>query len=792
MYGARALLRVCSVRTTLYTTRSLWSALAAKQHREDNRRSVAMSATSKKANVSSIANCHLQVLGTGGGELKPCLFLFTDSKRYLFNCVENVQRFSNEHKVRQSKLRHFFITRMTWDNVGGLPGQSIHFANFFDAQSRAPVQLHGPDSLSDFIHCSRFHISPNKIQLETNETLEAVGNFHLPVYRDENLTVRTLNLQDTSRPASPISSSGSEPEESTAALENPPKTKRAKLFRSNSVSVFLCKLSDVPGKFNPERAAELGLPKGPQYRKLVDGQSVTAPNGKVIKPSDVVGPARIGPSFIVSECPHEGYVSSITSHPLLQKESFDTSGQGVALIVHMSPRTVLENDDYCRWVASFGPQTKHLLLHETLCPREWTLRGILKAHCPLNLMQPSLFRKFSESPMEVGSPESLKLLQFLPRECVIIGKTLLEYHLKPSQREGVDESHVLEPFTSHWHELVNRTKASPEVMQILDKVPKNTEIIKSKCSPSPSVPTASNVRVTFLGTGASCPSKYRNVSAILLQTPSSGNVLFDSGEGTLAQLYRHFGMEEGDRILADLGKIFISHIHGDHCLGVISLLHKRAEILQRAASGGVLLAPTYVLGPRIVSWWLSEYSRECQRLHYRFIDCSTYTDRENAVGLDETMAFQTVPVIHCKQSYGVVVSHTNGWRIVYSGDTRPCPELTKVGRNATLLLHEATLEDDKLEDAKEKKHCTISEALHIAKQMNPDFTILTHFSQRYCKIFPLLLSKEADLKSKVFTAFDHMTVSLSDMHNLPALLPAVQDILAYTKDEDETPVSLSW
>lgn len=784
VYGAPALLRVFSVRSY---RRVATAVVGENSSHKDKHSPTSMSRGSgpKKTKVSSIANCHLQVLGTGGGELKPCLFLFTDSKRYLFNCVENVQRFSNEYKVRQSKLHHFFITRMAWDNVGGLPGQSLHFANFFDAQSRSPIQLHGPEALSDFIFSTRFHISPDKIQLETNNVSEAVGEFNLPVYNDENLTIHTLNLQPTTNVSTTDSSTDSELEEVAAGPDSPPKTKRTKVSRaSDSISVFLCKLSDVPGKFNPQKAADLGLPKGPQYRALVSGQSVIAPNGNLIHPRDVLGPTRIGPSFIVLECPHEGYVPSIASHPLLQRDSFTSSGQKVALIVHISPRTVLENDAYCLWMASFGPHTKHLLLHKTLCPHDWALRGFLKTHAPLNLLQPSLFTRFSESSVELEPTESLKILQFLPHECIIIGKTLLEYHLKPSQREGIDESHVLEPFGPHWDNLIERVRASSDIKKALEKVPKTEDIAGSKCdTPSSS---AADVSVTFLGTGASCPSKYRNVSGILLQTPS-GNVMLDCGEGTLAQLYRHFGSEDGDEILANLGQIFISHIHGDHNLGVISLLHKRAEILRKKGSSGVL--PTRVLAPRKVSWWLKDYSTRCQKLHYRFVDCRSLTEKECEFG---ALNFQTVPVIHCKESYGVVVSREKSWRIVFSGDTRPCPALTRLGRNATLLLHEATLEDSMLEDAKEKKHCTISEALQIAEQMNPDFTILTHFSQRYCKFLPVILSKKDDLKSKVFTAFDHMTVTLSDMHNLPSLLPAVQDILASTKDEDEAPVTWGW
>ena len=612
--------------------------------------------------------------------------------------------------------------------------------------------------------------------MKTNDVLEAVGNFRLPVYRDENVTIHTLNLHSTNRPASPVSF--------TDSREEAPRTKGVKVFQhSNCVSVFLCKLSDVPGKFYPEKAAELGLRKGPMYRALVDGESVTAPNSRVIHPSDVLGPTQIGPSFIVLECPDEGYVPSITGHPLLQKESFDASKQRVSLVVHISPRTVLENDNYCQWMANFGPETKHLLLHETLCPPDWTLREILNAHGPLHLLQPSLFRKFSESHSEVESPDSLKVLQFLPRECVIVGQPLLQYHLKPCQKEGVDEGHMLEPFPAHWRDLVTKVRANPVFQRALDKVPKTVKSTSSTLS------AANDVSVTFLGTGASTPSMYRNVSSILLQTASSGNVLLDAGDGTLSQLYRHFGRDEGEKVLANLATIFISHIHGDHNLGLMSLLNERAKILQRGVPSDVPPAPTCVLGPQIVGFWLRDYNRLCQKLNYRFIDCKTLTEGDTAIGFHRVLSFQTVPVIHCKNAYGVVISHKNDWRIVYSGDTRPCPALTAVGRNATLLLHEATLEDDLLDDAKAKKHCTISEALEVAKQMNPKFTILTHFSLRYSRILPFILGKRSDMNSKVFLAFDHMTVSLSDMHSLPALLPAVQDIMAYTNEDEQEPES---
>jgi len=51
---------------------------------------------------------------------------------------------------------------------------------------------------------------------------------------------------------------------------------------------------DRPGKFNPHRAAQLGIPKGSSWGKLQAGQEIVLENGKTIRPSQVLGPARRG------------------------------------------------------------------------------------------------------------------------------------------------------------------------------------------------------------------------------------------------------------------------------------------------------------------------------------------------------------------------------------------------------------------------------------------------------------------------------------------------------------------
>lgn len=95
------------------------------------------------------------------------------------------------------------------------------------------------------------------------------------------------------------------------------------------------------------------------------------------------------------------------------------------------------------------------------------------------------------------------------------------------------------------------------------------------------------------------------------------------------------------------------------------------------------------------------------------------------------LQFQTCFVRHCKFAFACSFTHQSGWKLAFSGDTRPCDafvhlgesrsppfrgrgRLTVVsrsshgrrfaGKDATLLIHEATLEDGLEQEAVEKRH----------------------------------------------------------------------------------------
>lgn len=127
--------------------------------------------------------------------------------------------------------------------------------------------------------------------------------------------------------------------------------------------------------------------------------------------------------------------------------------------------------------------------------------------------------------------------------------------------------------------------------------------------------------------------------------------------------------------------------------------------------------------------------------------------------------------MHCSHSYGISFEMKNVRRsasfpgntikITYSGDTTPCQELVDIGMNSDLLIHEATFDDDRSEEAAVKRHSTISQAINAGRRMSAKLVILTHFSHRYVKV-PLIKS----LPKNHAIAFDNMEVTLND---LPAM-----------------------
>ena len=306
--------------------------------------------------------------------------------------------------------------------------------------------------------------------------------------------------------------------------------------------------------------------------------------------------------------------------------------------------------------------------------------------------------------------------------------------------------------------------------------------------------------ICMLGTGCAVPAKLRAPAAIYLHAYARGGILLDVGEGTLGQLCVLLGAARAAHALARLAAIWISHHHADHHLGLLRVLNAVHALRAPAAP------PLLVVGPRAVGAFLDSYSRLlplASRPRYRFESCGglnaprscgrDWLLRESGLGL---RTVRSVPVVHCADAWGIVLEHADGWSVVYSGDTRPCEALVTAGRNATLLIHEATFDDERAADAVQKRHSTRGEALDVAGRMGAYRTLLTHLSSRYRELHDLpsqtsaasspdapsaaaaLGAAAAAAARTSLVAFDLMAINLADLDGLPAHMATLEHFLA--------------
>lgn len=174
--------------------------------------------------------------------------------------------------------------------------------------------------------------------------------------------------------------------------------------------------------------------------------------------------------------------------------------------------------------------------------------------------------------------------------------------------------------------------------------------------------------------------------------------------------------------------------------------------------------------------------------------------RENLRSVLQSLGLKdltSIPVVHCINAFGVVLEaegkHIHGsemqpgWKLVYSGDTRPCQALIEASRGATILIHEATFDDSMPTEAVLKNHSLTKEAIEVGVSAGVYRIFLTHFSQRYPKI-PVF---DERYKDRTCIAFDMMSVNLADMPLLPSLLPALKLLFQHdSMDEDDGDTSV--
>ncbi len=293
--------------------------------------------------------------------------------------------------------------------------------------------------------------------------------------------------------------------------------------------------------------------------------------------------------------------------------------------------------------------------------------------------------------------------------------------------------------------------------------------------------------VHILGCGSALPTTRHNASSQIVRI---GNelLMIDCGEGTQLQIrksHQHF---------ARINNVFISHLHGDHCFGLIGMI-STFGLLGRKMPLHIYAHPMLriLLTPQI------EYF--CKGLEYEVILHDINPEEEKVIFENKTITVETLPLNHRIPCCGFLISEKPKMRHIkpdmieyynipayarpklregedyvtqtgeiipnerlttppsrsrsyaYCSDTAPCPTIIEKIKDIDLLYHEATYANKEKARAAETFHSTAGQAATIAHDAGVRKLIIGHFSSRYddekqlldeaCKIFPnTILAKE--------------------------------------------------
>ena len=302
-----------------------------------------------------------------------------------------------------------------------------------------------------------------------------------------------------------------------------------------------------------------------------------------------------------------------------------------------------------------------------------------------------------------------------------------------------------------------------------------------------------NFEIHILGCGSALPTTRHNASAQIIKI---GNKQFmvDCGEGTQIQLRRnhiHFSF---------INHIFISHLHGDHCFGLIGLISTFA-LLGRTAPLHIYADSKLeeVMKPQIEFF--------CKGMNYPLFFHSIDAAKHQVIYEDNTITVETLPLKHrmpcCgflfrekpkkRHLIGDVVNFYNipaymrqsikdgadyttpdGETIpnsrltkdadrsrcyAYCSDTAPCNCNNEQLKGVDLLYHEATFADSEKERAAQTFHSTARQAAQVASDAGVKKLMIGHYSSRY-ESLDTLLSEAREVFDNTIAANEGMVVSI--------------------------------
>ncbi|MFV0345997.1 MAG: ribonuclease Z [Bacteroidales bacterium] len=300
--------------------------------------------------------------------------------------------------------------------------------------------------------------------------------------------------------------------------------------------------------------------------------------------------------------------------------------------------------------------------------------------------------------------------------------------------------------------------------------------------------------ITILGSSAAVPTKRRALSSQIVNI-NGKYLLIDCGEGTQFQL-RKFGAP-----ILKIDNILISHLHGDHFLGLVGLL-STFDILGRRKAVNIY-CPKGV--QEYVAFHTQLFGGESFAFEINFIE---HNQKSPQTIIDtKSVSVQTIPLSHrvptCGfyfkekqilpnirkekiEVYNIPVKDiinikrgadfiTKEGRIIpnsvlvkdaplprsyaYFSDTRPNMEMARVIENVKVLYHEATYGEEFYQQAVKTGHSTAKEAAELANACKTSKLLLGHFSARYDSV-DSLVNEARSVFQEAYAVEDGMKIEL--------------------------------
>ncbi|KJP86354.1 hypothetical protein AK88_03987 [Plasmodium fragile] len=583
------------------------------------------------------------------------------------------------------------------------------------------------------------------------------------------------------------------------------KPEKGQVKKKYSTICYTIECPQTIGKFHVEKAKSLNIPPGKYYGILKSGKPITL-NNKVIKPEDVCDKNIDGRKALVIDLEHVADVKNL-SEELSSKGNFYL--KNLEYIFHLSGDQITNMDNYKKFFLNLK-NVKNVKCNQSssslkVCPFVSTA----SLNNFLSKLLPTIFLKYKAdtplydhchaSPDDDNGREGGKLVSTAKEgePTCHMGKEVEKdaekemkkdaaYQIECEQSDSYCAYNPLSKFVLHpFHKVsISTDEMLRELYPTFFNSAKISNVLKhNKDLLKPfehfnNRATQSYLKFPsfyFLGTGCSMPSTFRNVSGIILNVEENFRIVLDFGEGSLYQLYWmsqswiHFS-----NTLKSIKVVFISHAHADHHMGLYYMLHVRRLLFPH-------LDDPLILIPSTLKSWMNLFSELFFDKPIKVLYNEENLEVKEKVGDDDSFVIlRPFKVNHVKESYGIKIERNNIGSIVYSADTRPCDNVKIFSKNCDILIHEATFDDELLDEAIHKKHSTTHEAMQISLEVKCKTLILTHFSQRYPKAPKLNKSSCSEINeimNKTIYSFDYMCIPLSLINELPHYFSILLNLL---------------